>query len=323
MLLSLIELGLRTSLLNQRVDFESRDPKTETRRTLLNAPTVYEQTCDPVSWKSILTGLTLSEAKLTKVISFLESLHRFGQNRYYKTPPSASLYWKNVCWSREAMLEDPVVGPFYRSQTSQLVRCIEQVRLMEGKCLDVACGTGFVTQVLADSTTNCEVDALDISHIALARLFERCRNARVRPLEMDFWDLVGTQTYRLITCADAIHHLGYVDEVIHRISHLMRADGFFIGNLWTADYFQEFQVLRYGVFGQLRRMLRFAYSAVANRTRNRVDTPYRTHLIYTSEIDSILNRYFKEICYLQHDRYFSVFSCRYPRYVECLDDSTT
>lgn len=246
-------------------------------------------------------------------VQFLEALHRLGQSYYYQHPPTAVSYWQGRIWNREIAEKDINVGPFYKSQTSQILELIKYSDVTRGKALDVGCGVGTFTKALAGFTDADEIDALDVSPHALEYLLAHCKDKRVRPRNMGFWDLDPANVYDLIVSVDAIHHLGYVDDVICRISKLLNYKGRLIGNLWTADNFQEFQILRYGRLGQLTRMLKFAYTGMLSTHASGADMPYRSHLIHIDEIEPILRSSFQYIKYLRHERYFSCFMCEGPK----------
>jgi predicted TPR repeat methyltransferase len=181
-----------------------------------------------------------------------------------------------------------------------------------GICLDLACGTGTFAQVLSRSTDGSRIEALDVSSSALKSLAANSSHG-ITTIETDFWDFIPSSTYDLIVCVDAIHHLGYVEDVIGKITKLLGKNGVLVANLWTADNFDEFEIMRYGRPGHFYRMVRFAVFGILHAYLKKGGLSYRTHFVLANQIQPLLVRHFHDIKYLEHQRYFSTFVCQGPK----------
>lgn len=256
---------------------------------------------------STKTELTAQKSDSKSLIALCESLHRIGQKRLYEAPPLAKSYWMNRYWDREKAEQHPILGSHYRSQRIQISQYIKQFYIPQGRYLDLACGTGVFTEELLGLSHPAQITAMDISIKALSFIPQHHNDTRIKIVEGDFWELRESNKYDVIFCVDAIHHLGYVENVTRRISQLLEPKGFLIGNVWTSDHFHEFQIKRYGKFLHLYHMLRFAYTGLVRTSDKLQHLAYRTHLISSYEAKKILQDSFIVIKHLKHDRYFSSF----------------
>jgi len=245
------------------------------------------------------------------VLLICSKLHQIGEHFYYRSPPAAVTFWQTRCWDRAVAERHPRLGLAYREQTSQISKWIKRLNVKDGKCLDLASGTGTFARVLSMSTDGSRIEALDVSSNALKSL--AANYSDITTVETDFWVFIPSSAYDLIVCVDAIHHLGYVEDVIGKITELLDKNGILVANLWTADNFDEFQVMRYGRLGHFYRMVRFAVMGIVHAYLKKKSVSYRTHFVLAKQIRPLLQRHFHDIKYLEHQRYFSTFVCQGPK----------
>ena len=138
---------------------------------------------------------------------------------------------------------------------------------------------------------------------------QRVRHPNLRLVLGDFWADLEVGTADVVTCLDAIHHLGDVRAVLTRPRSFVAPGGLLIGNLWTADNFHRFQRERYGTVAHLRRTAAFLGTALLIRlSGGRLKTgAYRTQLRHSRELIEILHDVFDTVHEVTVEEYFTGF----------------
>nr|AJD20022.1 methyltransferase type-12 [uncultured bacterium] len=243
-----------------------------------------------------------------------EALATAGNKLVSPYPPKGTDYWAARFWDRDTCEQDSALGPHYRDQKTVVARYIETYGKDTERVLEFACGTGEFTRLAAELTPAKEITAVDVSAEGLARTRQRVVHDNLRLVEGDFWKDNNVGTSDVVMCLDAIHHLGDVRSVLERLKTFVNPGGVFIGNLWTVDHFHEFQRYRYGAVEHLMRCAVFFGSAAMIRlSGGRLNSgSYRTQLLFTDKIPSILNSVFGpgNVLELDKQRYFTSFVCR-------------
>ncbi len=100
------------------------------------------------------------------------------------------------------------------------------------RCLDVGCSSGNLGSALQDAK-GCSVDGVELdfqaASVARSRGYE---NVYVLDLNHDLAALPNeSEKYDVITCADVLEHLIAPEQVLQRLSMLLKPDGIFIISL--------------------------------------------------------------------------------------------
>lgn len=240
-----------------------------------------------------------------------ELLARSGRTVLNGIPPDGSRYWAARFWDRDAAERHELLNPEFLSQKEAIAGYLREYGGTAQRVLEFACGTGEFTALAAELTPAREITAIDISEQGLARTRARVRHPDLTLVQGNFWEDNGLRPADLVMCVDAIHHLGDVRQVLTRIRSFVEPGGTFVGNLWTADHFHEFQRKRYGTAAHLRNTAAFFSTAVLMRASGgRLRTgAYRTQLIRSDEALAILRSVFSEVAAVHTDRYFMAFVC--------------
>ncbi|HXP18943.1 MAG TPA: class I SAM-dependent methyltransferase [Streptosporangiaceae bacterium] len=238
-------------------------------------------------------------------------LARSGRTVLRGIPPNGTRYWAARYWDREAAERHQVLSPEFLSQKETIARFLREYGTGAKHVLEFACGTGEFTALAAELTPAAQITALDVSEQGLKLARGRVKHDNLRLVCGDFWADNGLAPADLVMCIDAIHHLGDIREVLTRLRSFVLPGGTFIGNLWTADHFHEFQRKRYGTIAHLRRTAAFFSTAVLMRASGgRLRTgAYRTQLIHSDEALAILRSLFGSVIEVRKDRYFIAFVC--------------
>jgi SAM-dependent methyltransferase len=227
-------------------------------------------------------------------------------------PPDGRAYWAARYWDRDAAEDHQVLRSEFLAQKEVIVDLLREHGHDAKHVLEFACGTGQFTALAAELTAAETITALDISAQGLELTRARVNHDGLRLVLGDFWADNGLEPADLVLCIDAIHHLGDLRAVLSRLKSFVRPGGVLIGNLWTADYFHEFQRKRYGSLGHLYRTSAFLSTAVITRVSgSRLKTgAYRTQLTNSNEAVSILRSVFLNGAEVRKQRYFMAFVCR-------------
>lgn len=242
-----------------------------------------------------------------------ELLARTGRAVVRDIPPDGRAYWAARFWDRDTHEQHPLLGESFLQQKETVAGLLSRHAGDARRILEFACGTGEFTRLAAERTNVRQITAVDISPEGLKRAEARVRHDNTEFILGDFWDdslQVGTSD--VVTCFDAIHHIGDVRQVLTRLRSFIEPGGTFIGNLWTIDNFHTFQRQRYGTVEHLRRTAGFFGTALMIRTsKGRLKTgAYRTQLIHSDEAIGILHEVFDEVVEVKVEDYFMGFVCK-------------
>jgi SAM-dependent methyltransferase len=243
-----------------------------------------------------------------------ELLANTGRAIIRDVPPDGRAYWSARFWDRDTHEQHPRLRQAFLTQKETIGRFLSTYGGNTERVLEFACGTGEFTRLAAERTAAKRITAVDISAEGLARARARVKHDNLELIHGDFWDDLGVGQADLVMCLDAIHHLGDVRTVLTRLKTFVKPGGVFIGNLWTADNFHEFQRLRYGTVAHLRNTAAFLGTTLLIRgSGGRLKTgAYRTQLVHNSTAEKILRDVFGDITEFVAERYFTGFVCRVP-----------
>ena len=241
-----------------------------------------------------------------------ELLARTGKAVIRDIPPDGRAYWAARFWDRDTHEQHPLLRDSFLQQKETVAGLLSRYAGDAQRILEFACGTGEFTRLAAERTRAKQITAVDISAEGLARAKARVKHDNLELVQGDFWADLGVGNSGVVTCFDAIHHLGDVRQVLERLKTFVRPGGVFIGNLWTADNFHRFQRQRYGTAAHLRRTAAFLGTALMIRTTGgRLKTgAYRTQLVHSEEAIAILRDVFDSVLEVQVEDYFMGFACR-------------
>jgi SAM-dependent methyltransferase len=241
-----------------------------------------------------------------------ESLARAGQTLIGKTPPNGKNYWAARFWDRDAAEAHPVLARAFLSQKETIAEYFAKYAADVRTSTEFACGTGEFTRLTAERTGVTEMVAVDISEHALAKAAARVSHPNLRLVQGDFWADHGLPQTDLVVCVDAIHHLGDIRDVLTRLRSFVKPGGIFVGNVFTADNFHEFERLRYGKAEHAWRTAQFFGTALMVRiSGGRLYTgAHRTQLRPSAQTVEALTDLFDEVLDVTVDPYFTAFVAR-------------
>lgn len=221
-------------------------------------------------------------------------------------------YWAARFWDRDAAERHPVLADAFLSQKDIIAGYLARYAGQARTSTELACGTGEFTRLTAENTGVTEMVALDISEHALAKAAGRVSHDNVRFIQGDFWADHGLPQTDLVVCVDAIHHLGDIRDVLRRLRSFVKPGGIFIGNVFTADNFHEFERLRYGALEHTwRTALFFGTALMVRLSGGRLYTgSHRTQLRPSEHTMSILTDLFDEVLDVTVEPYFTAFAAR-------------
>lgn len=227
-------------------------------------------------------------------------------------PPDGSAYWAERFWDRATLENLPVFGDQLKAAKEDIVGLLERHAGGPSTMLEFGCGTGEFTLLAAKLTDVEEIVALDISPQALEIAQQRVPHSSLKLVCGDFWADHSLSDADLVMCADAIHHLGDVRQVLRRLKSFVGPGGVFIGNLWTNDHFHEEQRYKHGPVRHARNCAKFLGSALLLRlSAGRIRThAYRSQLLSANQIEPLLKEEFGEVMEVIRSRYFVSFACR-------------
>jgi len=227
-------------------------------------------------------------------------------------PPDGRAYWAARFWDRDTHEQHPRLSDAFLTQKETIGGFLRTYAGDADRILEFACGTGEFTRLAAERTDAKQITAVDISAEGLERAGARVKHDNLDLVLGDFWTDLGVGQADVVMCLDAIHHLGDVKTVLARLKTFVKPGGVFIGNIWTADNFHEFQRLRYGSLSHLRNTAAFLGTTLMIRlSGGRLNTgAYRTQLVHNARARKILGEVFDEVIEFRPERYFTGFVCR-------------
>jgi len=142
------------------------------------------------------------------------------------------------------------------------------------RVLDLGCGTGYGTAILAEAAKN--VIAVDISREAITYAMENYRRQGLDFLVADCIQLpIRSATQDLVVCFEVVEHLSEQHRLLDEISRVLKPDGLLLMSTPNRRYYTE--------------------------ERQEIN-PYHTHEFDHQEFSSYLRRCFEgvEICFQNH-----------------------
>jgi 2-polyprenyl-3-methyl-5-hydroxy-6-metoxy-1,4-benzoquinol methylase len=93
--------------------------------------------------------------------------------------------------------------------------------------LDVGCGTGFITNLLAIKNPNLKIDAIDFSDsIEFANEFSKLNNiTNITYYKEDFFNFKTDQQYDCIICNGVLHHMPEYENAINKFKNMIAPNG--------------------------------------------------------------------------------------------------
>jgi SAM-dependent methyltransferase len=238
-----------------------------------------------------------------------ELLAETGQSIIRDIPPDGRQYWAKRFWDRDTHEQHPRLSAAFLLQKETIARYLRDHAYDAERILEFACGTGEFTRLAAELTQSRSITAVDISEEGLRLTRQRVRHDNLELVHGDFWADLGVGTSDVVTCLDAIHHLGDVRAVLTRLRSFVNPGGILIGNVWTADNFHRFQRERYGSAVHVRRTAAFLGTALLIRASGgRLKTgAYRTQLVRSDKAVEILHEVFDRVFEVSVEEYFTGF----------------
>ncbi len=185
-------------------------------------------------------------------------------------------------YERWAGRYDRAYGPYGRRTAGPLVRAISRTQATE--VLEIACGTGIVSERLLDGCPRIRLTCLDLSQAMLDVAGRRLRGfgGRVQLVRGAIEQAsLPVASYDAIACANAFHLFQDGARVIERCAGLLRPGG----TLVVVDWCRESPAMRMLAFlqrwGRLRRRMRsraelanlFERSGLVVESRERFGVP--------------------------------------------------
>lgn len=169
-------------------------------------------------------------------------------------PLSVRNYWqKRRIWDRYQEERHPVIGRILREQRELTVAAVGDFAAQRTAQVDVAdlgCGTGWIAcDVMALERVHSLV-AADINPRALIKLAAGAaklgleEKLRTRAGDLYQLDWGEAESFDVILCVDALHHLPDIPRMLAGIRSRLKGDGAFIGNIrareGTAKFFSRY-----------------------------------------------------------------------------------
>ena len=103
-----------------------------------------------------------------------------------------------------------------------------------GRLLDIACGVGYGTQLLADRVAAAsEVVGVDLSPSAIEYARERYANSRIRYVECDAMAFEVSGGFDTIVSLETVEHLPEPRRFLHKLAGMLRPAGTLIASVPT------------------------------------------------------------------------------------------
>jgi len=99
--------------------------------------------------------------------------------------------------------------------------------------LDVGCGTGFITNFLAQRYQNLEIQGLDFSEsIAYAAHFAKEHNLQSQFIRQNFLEFDSDKKYQLVLCQGVLHHIPEFNKALDKLKYITEPNGYLILGLY-------------------------------------------------------------------------------------------
>lgn len=244
---------------------------------------------------------------------FAEAVVKLSHKLIRGYAPEGRAHWAAKAWDRTPYELAPRVGPDLKVKKDRIGDLVAEYGQGADRLIEFACGTGVHTEVAVKRCDAPDITVVDISADALDIVRQKINDPRLRTVHGDIWGDVDPGTADLVTCINAIHHMGDVRDVITRLMTYVNPGGVLIGTVLTMDNFHEFQR---DVHGTIRHAARSAFfllnAALMRLTAGKVRTAaYRSQLLYETQFENILRELAPgRILHLSNTRYISCFAIR-------------
>jgi 2-polyprenyl-3-methyl-5-hydroxy-6-metoxy-1,4-benzoquinol methylase len=103
------------------------------------------------------------------------------------------------------------------------------------RLLDVGCGSGFISNLLAYRHPDCTIDAVDFSDsVDYAKDFSTHLDLKnVNYIKQNFFDFVTPYKYDTIICNGVLHHMPNYQSAVFQIDHLLKPNGILVVGLYN------------------------------------------------------------------------------------------
>lgn len=122
-----------------------------------------------------------------------------------------------------------------------LIQTIRMKHLYVKRILEIGCGTGYFTQLLAETYPDAQITAIDLAENMIRKAEEQVEEENVKFVIADAESLsqFATETYDLIVSNAAIHWVQNPDNLLKEAMNLLKPGGSFISTALGPDTFLE------------------------------------------------------------------------------------
>ncbi|ONI89767.1 methyltransferase type 12 [Saccharothrix sp. ALI-22-I] len=241
-----------------------------------------------------------------------EALVELGRALVKNLPPKGREYFAARVWNPTRYDKSSLGGPEIADNERRIIELIERYGEGAERTIEFGSGPGIYLEAAVKHTSAPEVVGVDVSAKALEASRKRVNDPRLRLVHGDFWSDLELGQADVVICANAIHHLGRVQDVIERLKKFVKPGGVLIGNIWTMDHYHEYQRNVHGRWRHLGRSLSFLGNAIALRaTDGQIHWgAYRSQILYAHEVDAVLRDVSTDVLYRSNTRYITGFAIR-------------
>lgn len=241
-----------------------------------------------------------------------EAMVHLGRKLVKDLKPKGREYFAARVWNPTRYDKSSLGGAEIADNERRLIELIERYGEGAQRTIEFGSGPGIYLEAVVKHTSAPEVVGVDVSPKALEASRNRVNDPRLRLVHGDFWSDLELDQADVVICANAIHHLGRVQDVIERLKKFVKPGGVLIGNVWTMDHYHEYQRNVHGRWRHLGRSLSFLCNAVVLRATNGQINwgAYRSEILYAHEVDAVLAKVSTEVLYRSNTRYITGFAIR-------------
>jgi 2-polyprenyl-3-methyl-5-hydroxy-6-metoxy-1,4-benzoquinol methylase len=100
--------------------------------------------------------------------------------------------------------------------------------LQPGRILDIACGTGYGTAILASSPETISVTGVDLSEEAIKHARQMHSHHKIRFIQKDIFAISDSELFDTIVSLETIEHINNPLAVVNHLLNLLKPGGHFI-----------------------------------------------------------------------------------------------
>lgn len=216
-------------------------------------------------------------------------------------------YWDSTTWDRysELLKVNPVVFQTFIEQEQYTVSAVKAIcnNRNESYVLDLACGTGRISESILKCTPNIHLTLADknINTLEIARK-HLSKYSNVSFEQLDAYT-IGDQfpsRFHVIIIIDFLHHISDPRRLISQLSKALTTDGILIGNVFSRDTYYEWDQLKYGKIKSFcrthgRRIAEALYPNVSEKLRLRIRSKGYARIapLSLNELIACLSPFFK------------------------------